>query len=263
MQGVSKTALWVASMRATEAARPDRLHSDPLASAFVAASGAGPLGAPPGAAEFLAIRTRFYDDFLTDALAPQVVLLAAGLDSRAFRLSWPSGTSVFELDLPELLSFKETVVAASELVPACSRVVVPVDLRSDWASVLLAAGFSPTLPTAWVAEGLMQYLSAAENDRLLATISSLSVPGSMFAFDHMETAASQDAVVAEVSARVREMGASFASGLDDPGRWLASHGWTSSTVRVPALALAYGRPLPDYVDLTAANLTALCTATMA
>ena len=167
MEGVSKTALWVASMRATEAARPDRLHSDPLAAAFVAASGAEPIGAPPGAAEFLAIRTRFYDDFLDDAFVPQVVLLAAGLDSRAFRLSWPSGASVFELDLPELMSFKETVVADSGVVAACSRVVVPIDLRTDWASALLAAGFDTSVPTAWVAEGLLQYLSAEENDRLL------------------------------------------------------------------------------------------------
>ncbi|WP_231114362.1 SAM-dependent methyltransferase [Lentzea aerocolonigenes] len=95
---MSRTALWVASMRATEAARPDRLHDDPLAAAVVASAQPIP-PAPPGAAEFMAIRTRFYDDFL--AAAPdQVVVLAAGLDARAFRLPWPSGARVFELDLP-------------------------------------------------------------------------------------------------------------------------------------------------------------------
>ncbi|MET9629517.1 SAM-dependent methyltransferase [Lentzea sp. NPDC006480] len=263
MQAVSRTALWVASMRATEAARPDRLHDDPLAAAVVASAAASAQSippAPPGAAEFMAIRTRFYDDFL--AAAPlQIVVLAAGLDARAFRLPWPSGTRVFELDLPELLAFKAELIAATSLVAACTRVVVPVDLRDDWATVLSAAGFSPAQPTAWVAEGLLQYLSEPDKKRLLDTVSGLSAPGSRFAFDHMDTSADDRASVADALNRIRSMGAEFVATVSDPAGWLTAHGWSVAVDRVPALAVEYGRPLPDFMDPAAANATALCTVT--
>ncbi|HEX8866148.1 MAG TPA: SAM-dependent methyltransferase, partial [Lentzea sp.] len=205
MQAVSKTALWVASMRATEAARPDRLHGDdPLAVAVVASAPSIP-AAPPGAAEFMAVRTRFYDDFLADGPA-QVVVLAAGLDARAFRLPWPPGARVFELDLPELLTFKEELIAATAVVAACTRVVVPIDLRDDWPTALIGAGFSPALPTAWIAEGLLQYLGEPDKKRLLDTIAGLSAPGSRFAFDHMDASADHRASVADALDRIRSMG---------------------------------------------------------
>lgn len=255
MRGVSRTALWTAAMRAVEAARPDRLHDDPLASAFVAGLELPP--APPGAAEFLAIRTRFYDDFVRGSEVPQVVLLAAGLDSRAFRL--PLAARVFEVDLPELLEHKDSVVAAEGLTPLCSRVVVAADLSAEWADALLAAGFSADVPTAWVAEGLLQYLTPADNDRLLTTIRSLSAVGSRFAFDHMNTTDEHEPV-RDVTERIREMGAEFQSSASDPAAWLTAHGWTSTISRVPALGIEYGRPLPDFVDLASANATALVTA---
>jgi O-methyltransferase involved in polyketide biosynthesis len=139
-------------MRATEAARPDRLHDDPLAAAVVASAQPIP-PAPPGASEFMAVRTRFYDDFL--AAAPlQVVVLAAGLDARAFRLplavrharvrAGPAGT-------PGLQGRGDRRYVRGGGV---TRVVVPIDLRDDWATALAAAGFSPEQPTAWIAEGL-------------------------------------------------------------------------------------------------------------
>jgi len=259
---VSKTALWVASMRAAEAARSDRLYDDSLAAAFMAAADGEIPPAPPGAAEFLAIRTRFYDNFLLDVPASQVVLLAAGLDARSFRLNWPDGVRVFELDLPELLGFKETVVAAQGVAPACSRVVVAADLRTDWAPMLLAAGFDAALPTTWVAEGLLQYLSTAENQQLLGAIRALSAPGSRFAFDHMDASARDREVVVDTLERIRSMGAEFEQSPDDPASWMAAHGWTTTTDRIPALAVAYGRPLPDFMDITAANATALRTATL-
>ncbi|MDX8037549.1 SAM-dependent methyltransferase [Lentzea sp. BCCO 10_0856] len=261
MQAVSRTALWVASMRAAEAARPDRLHDDPLAAAVVAAAESIP-AAPPGAAEFMAVRTRFYDDFLLSSGATQVVVLAAGLDARAFRLSWPSGVRLFELDLPELLDFKERLVTDTGLTTTCSRVVVPVDLRTDWTTALTAAGFSASSPTAWIAEGLLQYLTEADRRRLLDTISALSVPGSRFAFDHMDTSADDRESVVDTLARIRDMGAEFVATVDDPALWLAAHGWAVTTDRVPALAVTYGRPLPDFMDPAAANATALCTATL-
>lgn len=259
MQAVSRTALWVASMRATEAARPDRLHDDPLAAAVVAAAQEIP-SAPPGAAEFMAIRTRFYDNFVLGSAASQMVVLAAGLDARAFRLPWPSGVRLYELDLPDLLTFKENLVSDQGVVAGCTRVVVPIDLRDDWTTALSAAGFSPSAPTEWIAEGLLQYLDEQDKKRLLDTIAGLSAPGSRFAFDHMDTSADDREAVVDALSRIRSMGAEFVATAADPAGWLTEHGWSVTVDRVPALAVAYGRPLPDFMDVAASNATALCTA---
>lgn len=247
-------------MRAAESARPDRICDDPLAAAFVAAASEEIPPAPPGAAEFMAVRTRFYDDFLLSSGVPQVVVLAAGLDARAFRLPWPPGVRLFELDLPELLVFKEKVVSGA--VPVCSRVVVPVDLRSDWPAALLSAGFDRSVPTAWIAEGLLQYLNEAEIRHLLDAVRELSCAGSRFAFDHMDTSANDRESVVDAVERIRSMGAEMELSTDDPARWLTAHGWTATTSRVPALAVEYGRPLPEFMDPAAANATALCTAAL-
>ncbi|WP_051163612.1 SAM-dependent methyltransferase [Nocardia brevicatena] len=114
----------------------------------------------------------------------QVVLLTAGLDTWALRLPWPSTVTVFELDLPEVFAFKEAVPAWRGAVPTCERRIVPVDLRGNWADVLAAAGFDLTVPTAWLAEGLLLYLAADEAARLLTAVGELSTPGSQLAFEH-------------------------------------------------------------------------------
>lgn len=267
LRGVSRTALWVAMMRVAEGARPDRLFDDRLAGEFVAAAGLGTgagMTIPPGASDFLAIRTRFYDDYLLAACAAgprQVVVLAAGLDSRAFRLGLPAGVRCYELDLPEVFEFKEAVVAKHGASASCSRVVVPADLREDWPKSLRAAGFDPAAPTAWLAEGLLLYLPASDNDRLVGALTELSAPGSRFAFDHMESSAATHTIVRETAEVVRKMGTTFMSSLDDPVGWLAAHGWRGTTDRVPALGVSYGRPLPEHVDLTSSNTTILCTGT--
>jgi methyltransferase (TIGR00027 family) len=266
LRGVGRTALWVAMMRAAEGDRSDRLFDDRFAGLFVAAvrSGSGGAAVPPGASEFLAIRTRFYDDYLLGACAAgvrQVVMLAAGLDSRAFRLDWPGGVRLFELDLPEVFGFKDAVLAEHGAVAGCVRVPVPVDLREDWAAPLGAAGFDRAVPTAWLVEGLLLYLSMADNDRLMATVTALSSPGSRLAFDHMDDSANNRAVVRETAAAVRKMGVEFMSTLDDPVGWLAGYGWRATVARIPALGLSYGRPLPEHVDLAASNATVVCTGT--
>jgi methyltransferase (TIGR00027 family) len=196
LRGVAKTALGVAMVRARESRRGDRLFDDPYAQAFAdAAPGAfpeepkteeqlaalGPL-ASLGAVFYVhaVIRTRFFDDYLTAATAAgcrQVVLLAAGLDTRAFRLAWPQDTRVFEVDLPGVLAFKDTVLAARNAVPRCERTTVPADLRADWTAALAEAGFDRSGPAAWLAEGLLIYLTAAEARRLLTGVGELSAPG--------------------------------------------------------------------------------------
>jgi methyltransferase (TIGR00027 family) len=269
LPGVSRTALLVAELRAEESARADRLFDDPLAAAFVttaAASGASiPPEAvlPPGAVDFAAIRTRFFDEqalAMTGAGIRQVVLLAAGLDGRAFRLAWPDGVRLFELDLPELFAFKEPVVAASGATARCGRAVVPVDLRGDWTPALVAAGLRPSEATGWLAEGLLPYLTTTESDRLLAAVTGRSAPGSRLVFDHFGSAASDRPAMRATAAAVRRLGAAFASTVDTPEEWLAEHGWRAGIFGIPALGERYGRALPPDVDMPAVNATALTSA---
>jgi methyltransferase (TIGR00027 family) len=268
LPGVSRTAVWVAGLRAAEEAQPDRLFDDPYARAFVEAAGGGGVSdaaaaVPPGASEFLAVRTRFFDDqarVAGTAGIRQVVLLAAGLDCRAFRLDWPAGVQVFELDLPELFAFKERVLASVGAVARCARVVVPVDLRGQWAGVLATAGFDQAAATGWLAEGLLPYLPRTDSDQLLAAVTALSAPGSRVAFDYLEASATDRPAVRATSDAVRQMGAQLLTTTTSPVDWLTEHGWTARLFRVPALGKSYGRPLPPAVDLVASNATALVTA---
>jgi methyltransferase (TIGR00027 family) len=264
LAGVSRTAVWMAEMRAVETAREDSLFDDLLARAFAARGGEPPTAMQllPGTAEFLAIRTRFYDDRIS-AGARQIVLLAAGLDCRAFRLDWPAGVRVFEVDLPELFAFKEPVLAAHEAVAACERVVVPADLRGDWPEALAAAGFDASAPTAWIAEGLLPYLSPDDAARLLTTITTLSAPGSGLAYDQMDTSANDRQSVRAVDDTIRGVGAQLTTTTDDPVTALAALGWAATVSRVPALGDTYGRPLPEGTDLAAANATMLVSAVRA
>ena len=262
LRGVGKTALGVARVRAEESRRPNRLFDDPYAQAFLdAVPGAfaeeeraisGGELASPGAAFYShgVIRTRFFDDYLLAACAAgctQVVLLAAGLDSRAFRLPWPDSVRLFELDLPEMLSFKERVLAEQGDVPRCERTVVPVDLREDWPAELRKAGFRPSEPTAWLAEGLLIYLSADEAVRLLSAVGRISAAGSRLSSER----GADGALLAQARA-TRSMDrytALWKGGLgDDASDWLARHGWRTQTHDLAAVAASYDRSVPGPVD---------------
>jgi methyltransferase (TIGR00027 family) len=132
----------------------------------------------------MAVRTKFFDEFFLDATragVKQVVILASGLDSRAYRLAWPAGTVAYEVDQPGVIEFKTNTLAGLGAAPAADRRVVAVDLRDDWPTALRAAGFDPAQPTAWSAEGLLGYLPPDAQDRLLDTITELSAPGSRIA----------------------------------------------------------------------------------
>lgn len=261
LKGVAKTALGVAMVRARESLRNDRLFNDPYAQRFLdAAPGAFP--AEPTSAEDLAkrgpmaslgavfafhavLRTRFFDDYLLTATATdcaQVVLLAAGLDTRAFRLPWPGGVRVFELDLPEVFAFKEAVLAGCDAVPTGERSVVPVDLRESWTGEFVAAGFDHIAPTAWLAEGLLLYLTADEAARLLTAVGELSTPSSQLAFEHGNIAGS--ALLAQTCGMptMEEYTSLWKGGLgeDVPG-WLSRHGWQPQIHDLAELAASYGR----------------------
>jgi methyltransferase (TIGR00027 family) len=263
LRGVGKTALGVAVVRARESQRDDRLFDDPYAQAFVdAAPGAfpeeprnegqlaalGPLAAVGAAfAAHAVIRTRFYDDWLTAAVGDgcgQVVLLAAGLDARAFRLDWPVGVRVFEVDLPDVLGFKEAVLGGYGAGPRCERVTVPADLRGDWAAKLAAAGFDTGQPAAWLAEGVIIYLTAGEAGRLLTGVGGLSVAGSRLAFEHSPAGADTMTARARQLPAMRPYTSLWKGGLGDAPGWLTGHGWRPEFHGLAALGRSYRRPVP-------------------
>ncbi|WP_156349706.1 MULTISPECIES: class I SAM-dependent methyltransferase [unclassified Mycobacterium] len=199
---VGSTAVMVAAARAVETERPDALIRDPYAKLLVTNAGAGVLWEhmldPEVAAKiealdadsaahlehmrsYQAVRTHFFDNYFKDAVAAgirQVVILASGLDSRAYRLDWPAGTTVYELDQPEVLAYKATTLAENGATPSAERREVAIDLRQDWPAALRDAGFDPTARTAWLAEGLLMYLPAEAQDRLFTLIGELSPAGS-------------------------------------------------------------------------------------
>jgi methyltransferase (TIGR00027 family) len=132
----------------------------------------------------MAVRTRFFDAFFADATQAgirQAVILASGLDARAYRLGWPAGMTVFEVDQPQVIAFKTETLAELGAEPTADRRPVAIDLRQDWPAALVEAGFDHTQPTAWIAEGLLGYLPPEAQDRLLDNISALSADGSRLA----------------------------------------------------------------------------------
>jgi methyltransferase (TIGR00027 family) len=261
LTGMAKTALGMARVRAEESRRPDRLFDDPYAQAFLTAApdafpqqqeaqaitgGLAPLGA--AFAFHGVIRTRFFDDYLLAATTTgchQVVLLAAGLDTRAFRLAWPDGVRLFELDLPEVLAFKDQVLAARRARPRCQRTVVAADLRQDWPAALTTAGFRPAQPTAWLVEGLLIYLSAEEAAGLLTATGELSAPASQLAFEHGSIAEGPLLAEARAMPAMNQFTKLWKGGLGtDAPDWLARQGWQVHTHDRAALAAAYGRAVP-------------------
>jgi methyltransferase (TIGR00027 family) len=249
---VSRTAIGVARLRAVESQRPDRLFDDPYASAFVPGftADSAPDSAPDSATSsvfrvHVAVRTRFYDDYLRTAGCAQVVLVAAGLDTRAFRLSWPPGVRLFEMDLPELLAYKEEVLTARNAEARCSRAVVGVDLREDWPSALLSAGFDPAVPTAWLVEGLLVYLSAEDATSLLTRITDLSAPSSRISCEHRATERNRSRE--PMSAGMRHLTSMWQGGLGtQTATWLAGHGWHIDIHNGQELAESYGRAEPGF-----------------
>lgn len=265
--GVGMTAIATAAARAVESTRPDRLIDDPLAAAFVAAANLPtpfPLRWPdPDAAlsdreilllqgsGYTGLRARFGDDQLRDACANgagQVVVLAAGLDTRAFRLDWPDGVTLFEIDQPAMLEFKDMVLREQGALARCTRTAVAADLRADWASVLTDAGFDAGRPTVWLAEGLLQYLSADAERALFERIHDLSAPGSHVVAER--TVGLAALVKGDNGKRLKEISERAGIVMDqlidtetrpDPAAWLAEHGWAVTERPVQTVAEHYGR----------------------
>ncbi|WP_018654166.1 SAM-dependent methyltransferase [Actinomadura flavalba] len=274
--GVALTALLVAAARAIETHRPDALAADPYAEHFVRAVPASaswpthPADVPDGDADplwgrlgrYFGLRTRVLDDHLLRAArtgARQIVLLGAGLDTRALRLAWPPGRTVYELDRADVLAFKDDVLGPLPAAPAATRRTLAADLRDDWAPALLAAGFDPSVPSAWLAEGLLLYLPPAAERRLIATVDRLSPAGSTLAFEVKTGWESGPVRANPVYTAARAIGVDLLALFDaaprpDSVADLAARGWTP-TVRTPFdFTRHHGRgPLPEPDDALAAN----------
>lgn len=280
---VGATALGVAAARAAETARPDPLIRDEFARILV--SSAGPAwarladpeigwldGDPQGqrahrvGIDYQAVRTHFFDSYFAgavDAGVRQVVILAAGLDSRAYRLPWPAGTSVYEIDQPKVLEYKTSTLESLGATPTAIRRPVPVDLRDDWPAALTAAGFDRSEPTAWLAEGLLPYLPSDAQDRLFEMVTALSAPGSQVAIEAFGLNSRSNS---QRWSRMRER-----LGLDvnvqaltfhepdrsDAAQWLSDHGWRVQTVDNRDEMARLGRAVPEELSEEAVRSTLL------
>ena len=282
-ESVGSTALGVAAARAAETESENPLIHDPFARAFLEAAGDTMwtlLANPAMSAEltdldqdmrahmqvmvdFMAVRTAFFDEFFLNAAESgvrQVVILAAGLDARAWRLPWPDGTTVYELDQAKVLEFKSTTLQRRGAQPTSKLVSIAVDLRQDWPTALQQAGFDASQPTVWSAEGLLRYLPARAQDLLLELVDALSSSGSWLVVN----APSRSALDPDLLVRRREqsqrMRAAAARVLDtevpdvddlwyaeertEPTDWLREHGWEASATTMAEMLGRYGRNVP-------------------
>ena len=197
-ESVGATALGVAMARAAESVCDCPLFTDRYAQIFVDAAikrgwdSSAIATRLPIIKDYAAVRTKWFDEYFIAAGAngiDQTVILAAGLDARAWRLPWVSGSAVFEIDQPQVLAFKADTLTARGARPNARYQAVPIDLRADWPKALLEAGFDPSTPTAWSAEGLLPYLSAAGQDLLFERIVKLSATGSRIAVEALSPSA--------------------------------------------------------------------------
>jgi methyltransferase (TIGR00027 family) len=283
---VGATATMVAAARAMASKADDPLIDDPFAEPLVRAVGvdlftrlaSGDLrpedldgDADAGMQRMtdnMAVRTRFFDEFFLDATTAgirQAVILAAGLDSRAYRLPWPAGTVVYEIDQPKVVEFKTRTLAGLGAEPTADRRTVAIDLRNDWPTALAHAGFDASQPTAWSAEGLLGYLPPEAQDRLLDTITALSAPGSRFGTESAPNIdpADQDQLIERMrtaAQRWRDHGFDldiselvYLGDRNEAESYLADHGWQITGSSINELFAANGLP-PFNGDTPFANL---------
>jgi methyltransferase (TIGR00027 family) len=266
---VGATATMVAAARAAASRQPDPIISDPFAEPLVRAAGvelfarlaSGDLefsdigsGWIP---DFFGVRARFFDGFFPAALSAgiqQAVIVASGLDSRSYRLEWPAGTVVYEIDQPAVIAFKHSILSGLGVKPATELRMVDTDLRHDWPTALQQAGFDPARPTAWMLEGLMiGYLPGEAQNRMLDQVTALSAPGSQMIADHLPaSSASVGSMILAVAEEWRQQGfdvdfgnLTYSHDGNDAEKYLQARGWQITACRLDELLLAAGVPAGD------------------
>jgi methyltransferase (TIGR00027 family) len=260
-ESVGATALGVAMARAAESDCNCPLFIDRYAQLFVDAAiarGWDPTDIAkhlPLVQSYAAARTKWFDEYFIAAGAngiDQAVILAAGLDARAWRLPWVSGTVVYEIDQPQVLAFKAEALDARGAQPAVQYRAVPVDLRADWPRALQEAGFDPSTPTAWSAEGLMPYLPAAAQDLLFERILELSAGGSRIAVETLSPSAFDPDYLERGREFLGDGGPDlpdllFKEERADLRQWLADRGWPVTAIEGLDLMRRFDRMPPDHL----------------
>lgn len=262
---VGSTALFVAASRALEARKAEPLAVDRYAEVFCRAVGGEWAelldGGAPGHVlhtefgeqfiNFQGARTRYFDNYFAEVIAAgvdQIVLLAAGLDSRAYRLPWQTGTVVYELDQPRVLDFKREVLAARGDTPTADRREVAVDLRDDWPAALTAAGFEPDRPSAWIAEGLLIYLPAAAQEALFSGIDALAAAGSWAGIEEAAPMPAEAFAAKRDEERAAGDDQSFYTLVYNEqhapaAQWFGTQGWAARPTPLPDYLAGLGRPV--------------------
>lgn len=263
MDPVALTSRWMAAARAHESERAQRLFFDPLAAALAepegftwldatepAARAGGPAGPLVGPGLYAVIRTRFFDDFLLQSCwsdrVGQIVLLAAGMDARAFRLDWPPGTRLYELDRPEVLAAKHDTIARAGAQPTCERRTIEADLEGpSWPSALLEAGYEAQEPSVWLVEGLLFYMNEPVVRTFLEETSALATPGSRLGTDLVSGDLLTSPVMGPLMRTLARYGVSGSFGTNDPEGLFAGYGWDTEVTQPGELGANYGRwPYP-------------------
>ena len=283
---VGATATMVAAARALASAENDAIINDPFAAPLVRAVGLDffirlvegevlPSESQNGERDLrletdsIAVRTRFFDDFFLNAArdgVTQSVILAAGLDARAYRVAWPPGSVVYEVDQPKVIEFKTVAMSNLGVAPAADRRTVGIDLREDWPAALRRGGFDPTQPTSWSAEGLLMYLPPDAQDRLFENITELSAPGSKLATEYHgdDSGPTMTERGQELNQRWANLGCDIdLSGLFFEGErsnvvdYLADRGWQVTTRPRRDFFADYGREFPDDEESQLRNIVSL------
>ena len=247
---LGSTARWTASVRAKESEREDCLFFDPWASALAGPEGASWIATRSADSVVpIVLRTRYFDDFLQRITGreklQQVVLMAAGLDTRAFRLSWSKETHVYELDQALVLEEKERILGSLAGRPRCQRVAIPADLTDPWQDALLAGGFDPRSPSVWLLEGFLFYLATEHVTRILDEVTELAAVGSWLGFDIINGAMLTSPLTRRWIEMQAESGAPWVGILDNPVEFLAARGWQATLSQAGAEDANFGRwPFP-------------------
>ena len=239
------TARWTAAARGQETLHDDALVRDPWGALLAGEEGGAWLaGRQPGSALPMIIRTRYFDDFLVRVAGEgirQVVLVAAGLDTRAYRLAWPKTTVLYELDQPGVVAYKEQVLTAAGARAQCERRAIGADLTEPWQERLLAAGFDPASPACFLLEGFLFYLPSAAAEQILDEALRLAAPGSRVGFDVVNGATFTNPYTRPWVEMQAAAGAPWLGTFDDPRGFLAARGWEASLTQAGQPDANWGR----------------------
>lgn len=237
------TSRWTAAARARETKRPDALVSDPLAERLAGESGMAWIASrPPESTLPILLRTRYFDDFLQRVAAGgirQIVLLACGLDTRAYRLQWPGDTVLYEVDQAAVVEYKEGTLR--DVQPACERRALAADLTQPWEAQLCEAGLDPDVPACFLLEGFLFYLAQPAMERILDQVAAFAAPGSAIGFDVVNSATFSNVYTKPWLDMQAAAGAPWLSSLDDPVDFMDTRGWDVSLTQAGQPGANYGR----------------------